>query len=54
VAKKRQKKVAATDRDRIKPRRRSRLPVLVLTIITAIASLALLIAGFMNFSQPIH
>ena len=50
MAKKKARKPGATgDRDRIVGRRRSRMPIILLTIITAFASLALVVAGVINF-----
>jgi hypothetical protein len=50
MAKKRARKPASSgDRDRIVGRRRSKLPIILLSIITAVASLALVVAGILNF-----
>jgi hypothetical protein len=50
MAKKKARKPGATgDRDRIVGRRRSRRPIILLTIITAFASLAFVVAGVINF-----
>jgi hypothetical protein len=37
------------ERERITGRRRTKLPIILLTIITAFASLALIVAGVINF-----
>jgi hypothetical protein len=53
MAKKRPRKSAqGGERDRLIGRRRSRLPVILLTVVTALASLALIIAGILNFAAP--
>jgi hypothetical protein len=53
MAKKKARRPASVgDRDRIVGRRRSKLPLLLLTIITAVASLALIVAGILNFGAP--
>ncbi len=38
-------------RDRAIARRRSRWPMILLTIVTAIASLALIVAGYLSFAN---
>jgi hypothetical protein len=43
------KPTASGERERGVTRRRSKLPIIVLMLITAFASLALVIAGILNF-----
>ncbi len=50
MAKKKNRRVAATGaREHHTPRRRSRLPIIVLSVITAVASLALVASGVLGF-----
>jgi hypothetical protein len=50
MAKKKARKVVqGRDRDRLPGRRQSRMPIVLLTLITAFASLALVVAGILNF-----
>ena len=52
VARKKQRRPGAQRTERIAPRRRSRLPVIVLTAVIALTMLGMVAAGFLNTSIP--